>query len=210
MGAAHREYTPAEAAAVSGIAVKTVHNAIDKRIISTASSRTGGRALTDDDLLHLKLWYGVGSILSAERRKRLFDAIANDPDAETVRADDYLIVDVARAREQLAARADALREAEALIHSVNGIAGGEAVFKGTRVSARAIASMRAQGATVEELLEGYPSLTARMIEFAKIWTAAHPARGRPKTLSEQGLRVKSSKRVPLKSGSEPPPADSHS
>ena len=103
-----------------------------------------------------------------------------------------------------------LREAEAVIHSVKGVAGGEAVFKGTRVSARAIASMRAQGATVEELLEGYPSLTARMIEFAEIWTAAHPARGRPKTLSEQGLRVKSSKRVPLKSGSEPSPAGSRS
>lgn len=85
MAATYREYTPAEAAAVSGIAVKTVHNAIDKRIVSTATSRTGGRALTDDDLLHLKLWYGVGSILSAERRKRLFDAIADDPKAETVR-----------------------------------------------------------------------------------------------------------------------------
>lgn len=118
-----------------------MHNAIDKRIISAAQSRTGRRALTDDDLLHLKLWYGVGSILSAERRKRLFDAIANDPDAETVRADDYLIIDVARAREQLAARADALREAEAVIHSVKGVAGGEAVFKGTRVPARAIASI---------------------------------------------------------------------
>ena len=209
MAAAHREYTPAEAAAVSGIAVKTVHNAIDKRIISTATSKTGGRALTDDDLLHLKLWYGVGSILSAERRKRLFDAIADDPAAETVRADDYLIVDVARARQQLAARADALREAEAAIHSVKGVAGGDAVFKGTRIPARAIAGMRAQGATVQELLEGYPALTARMIEFAEIWTAAHPARGRPKTLSEQGLRVKESKKVPLKSGSRSS-AGSHS
>jgi hypothetical protein len=129
MAATHREYTPAEAAAVSGIAVKTVHNAIDKRIVSTATSRTGGRALTDDDLLHLKLWYGVGSIRSAERRKRLFDAIADDPAAETVRADDYLIVDVARARDQLAARADALREAEAAIHSVKGVAGGDAFSK---------------------------------------------------------------------------------
>ncbi|MCQ4633956.1 DUF433 domain-containing protein [Shinella sp. CPCC 100929] len=209
MAATYREYTPAEAAAVSGIAVKTVHNAIDKRIVSTATSRTGGRALTDDDLLHLKLWYGVGSILSAERRKRLFDAIADDPKAETVRADDYLIVDVARARQQLAARADALREAEAAIHSVKGVAGGDAVFKGTRVPVRAIAGMRAQGAAVEELLDGYPALTTRMIELAEIWTAAHPARGRPKTLSEQGLRLKESKKVPLKSVSRPS-AGSHS
>lgn len=210
MGTPHREYTPAEAAAVSGVAVKAVHNAIDKRIISQGASRSGGRALTDDDLLHLKLWYGVGSILSAERRKRLFEAIAKNPAAETVRADDYLIVDVARAREQLAARADALREAEFAIESVKGLMGGEPVFKGTRIPVRAIASMRGQGATVEDLLEGYPSLSARMIEFAEIWTAAHPARGRPKTLSEQGLRVKESKRIPLKPGFRTPSAGSHS
>ena len=69
--------------------------------------------------------------------------------------------------------------------------------------------MRVQGAAVEELLDGYPALTARMIELAEIWTAAHPARGRPKTLSEQGLRLKESKKVPLKSGSRPS-AGSHS
>src|SRR5690606_15308453 len=163
-------------AAVSGIAVKSVHNAIDKRIISRRDARVGGRSLTDDDLLRLKLWYGVGSILTAERRKRLFEAIADDPAAETVRADDYLIVDVARAREQLAARADALREAEAVIRSVKGVSGGEPVFRGTRIPVRAIAGMRAQGASAEEILEGYPSLTARMIDLAEIWTAAHPAR----------------------------------
>lgn len=207
MVAFQREYTPAQAAAVSEIGVKSVHNAIDKRIIeSRVANHQGGRALTDDDLLHLKLWYGVGSILTAERRKRLFEAIKSDPSAATVRADDYLIVDVARAREQLAARADALREAETVIESVKGVLGGEPVFKGTRVPARAIAAMKAQGASTEELLEGYPSITARMVEFAEIWTAAHPARGRPKKLSEHGLKVKSTKRLSPKS--EPGPRSS--
>lgn len=201
MAHARRAYTPAEAAAVSGVAVKSVHNAIDKRIIARSEVRAGGRSLTDDDLLRLKLWYGVGSILTAERRKRLFDAIADDPTAETVRADEYLIVDVTRAREQLAARADALREAEAAIRSVDGVAGGEPVFVGTRIPVRAIASMQAQGASVEELLEGYPSLSAHMLELAEIWTAAHPARGRPKTLAEHGLRAKSTKAISLKAGS---------
>ena len=201
MAHARRAYTPAEAAAVSGVAVKSVHNAIDKRIIARSEVRAGGRSLTDDDLLRLKLWYGVGSILTAERRKRLFDAIADDPAAETVRADEYLIVDVTRAREQLAARADALREAEAAIRSVDGVAGGEPVFVGTRIPVRAIANMQAQGASVEELLEGYPSLTGRMLELAEIWTAAHPARGRPKTLAEHGLRAKSTKAISLKAGS---------
>ncbi|MFF0923866.1 DUF433 domain-containing protein [Rhizobium leguminosarum] len=197
MGNALREYTPAEAAAVSEIAVKAVHNAIDKRILSTRLSRTSGRALTDDDLLRLKLWYGIGSILSAERRKRLFDTIDQNPDADTVRADDYLIVDVARAREHLAARGEALREADQIIHSVKGLVGGEPVFKGTRVPVRTIAAMKLQGAATDEIVEGYPALTARMVDLAEIWVAAHPARGRPRKLSEQGLKVKSINRLPL-------------
>lgn len=197
MATASRSYTPTEAAAVSEIAVKSVHNAIDKRIIEAHFGREG-RELTDADLLRLKLWYGVGSILSAERRKRLFDTIDENPDADTVRADDYLIVDVARAREQLAARAEALREAEQKIQAVKGVIGGEPVFKGTRVPVRMIATMKQQGASSAEIVDGYPSVTARMVELAEIWTAAHPARGRPKKLSEQVLKVKSVKRLPLK------------
>ncbi|APO70525.1 hypothetical protein IE4872_PC00511 (plasmid) [Rhizobium gallicum] len=197
MSTTSRAYTPAEAAAVSEIAVKSVHNAIDKRIIATHPFSSERRALTDEDLLRLKLWYGVGSILSAERRKRLFDTIDQNPDANTIRADDYLIVDVARAREQLAARAEALGEAEKIIHSVKGVVGGEPVFKGTRVPVRMIAAMKIQGASTEEIVEGYPSLTERMVELAEIWTAAHPARGRPRKLSDQGLKVKSVKRLKL-------------
>ena len=197
MVAALREYTPTEAAAVSEIGIKSVHNAIDKRIIGSLSSNPRSRAITDDDLLRLKLWFGVGSILSAERRKRLFAAIEENPEAATVRADDYLIVDVARAREQLAARGEALREADKIIHSVKGVVGGEPVFKGTRVPVRTIAVIKLQGATTDEIVEGYPALTKRMVDLAEIWVAAHPARGRPRKLSEQGLKVKSVKRLPL-------------
>jgi uncharacterized protein (DUF433 family) len=203
-------YTPAEAAAVSEIAVKSVHNAIDKRIIETHLVGSRGRALTDQDLLRLKLWYGVGSILSAERRKRLFDTIDQNPDAETVRADDYLIIDVARAREQLAARAEALREAERIIESVKGVVGDEPVFKRTRVPVRTIAAMKTQGASTAEIVEGYPSLTERMVELAEIWVAAHPARGRPRKLSEQGLKVKSVKRLVLRNENVPKPSGSTS
>jgi uncharacterized protein (DUF433 family) len=210
MASTSHAYTPAEAAAVSEIAVKSVHNAIDKRIIETHLVGSRGRALTDEDLLRLKLWYGVGSILSAERRKRLFDTIDQNPDAETVRADDYLIIDVARAREQLAARAEALREAERMIESVKGVVGGEPVFKRTRVPVRTIAAMKTQGASTAEIVEGYPSLTERMVELAEIWVAAHPARGRPKKLSEQGLKVKSVKHLSLRNENASKPSGSTS
>ena len=52
--------------------------------------------------------------------------------------------------------------------------------------------------------EGYPKLTPRMIELARIWAAAHPTRGRPKKLSEQGFNVKSTKREALNGDPLPP------
>lgn len=204
MSAAARVYTPAEAAAVSQIGIKAVHNAIDKKIVDTVSEGVAPaesvrrRGLTGESLLRLKLWYGVGSTLAMERRQRLFEAIKAKPAAKTVKADDLLIVDVAEARKQLNARIRDLNEAETMIGQVKGVMGGEPVFKGTRIPVRMIASMLTQGTRQADLLEGYPSLNARMIELATIWTAAHPARGRPKKLSDQGVKVKSTKRMTLK------------
>lgn len=210
MSADARVYTPAEAAAVSEIGIKAVHNAIDKKIVDTVNTTAAPtkahrrRGLTGEGLLRLKLWYGVGSTLAAPRRQRLFEAIKAEPAAKTVKADDLLIVDVAEARKQLNARIRDLDEAEALIGRVKGVMGGEPVFKGTRIPVRTIAAMLADGADAPDILEGYPSLTPRMIELATLWTAAHPTRGRPKKLSDQGLKATSSKRTTLKGDPRPP------
>ncbi len=203
MAATARVYTVAEAALLSGVASKAVHNAIDKQIVEARPElRLRGaarRALTRDDLLRLKLWYGVGATLTADRRQRLFEAIKTTPNARTIRADDLLIVDVAEARKQVEAKIRALDEAEATIHREKGIAGGEPVFRGTRIPVRTVAAMLAQGADENEILEGYPALTPHMLELARLWTAAHPVRGRPKRLDELGLKPKSSRRLTLKS-----------
>ncbi len=189
-----RIYTAGEAAAISEIGIKAVHNAIDKRIVETVT-RSAGRQLTEDDLLRLKLWYGVGSALSSDRRKRLFDSIKAEPFADEIRADDLIIVDVAKARNQLADRVRDLDEAGSLITRKKGVMGGEPVFIGTRIPVHLVANMLAAGASAGEILEGYPKLTARMLELSKIWVAAHPRRGRPKSLSDQGIKAKSSKHM---------------
>lgn len=200
MNIAARLYTPAEAAAISEIGVKAVHNAIDKKIVESASD-AAPRLLTAEDLLRLKLWYGIGSALSAERRRRLFEELAEKPSARTVRADDLLIVDLAEARRQIAAKIRDLDEAEADVHSVKGkytaIMGGQPVFRGTRIPVRLVAAMLEQGADEDEILEGYPSLTLRRLQLARIWVAAHPSRGRrPKTLEERGYKLISKSVIP--------------
>ncbi|MGZ2464525.1 uncharacterized protein (DUF433 family) [Sinorhizobium medicae] len=45
--------------------------------------------------------------------------------------------------------------------------------------------MKLQGASTDEIAEGYPALTARMVDLAEIWAAAHAAHGRPRKMSEQ-------------------------
>jgi uncharacterized protein (DUF433 family) len=189
-----RSYTVAEAAAVSGIGIKSVNNAIDKHIIETVT-RSTRRELSDEALLRLKLWYGVGSTLSTDRRQKLFDSIKAEPMANEVRADDLIIVDVAKARKQVASRVKDLDEAASFINRKKGVMGGEPVFAGTRIPVHLVASMLATGADEADILEGYPKLTARMLELAKIWVAAHPRRGRPKSLKDQGLTTKSTKRL---------------
>lgn len=200
-----RLYTPSQAAAISGIGLKAVNNAIDKRIISAARKPRGAtgrspRALTEEDLLRLKLWYAVGDMLSQERRERLFNAIRQQPNARKVKADDLLIIDVAEARKQIAARTRDLDAAEAMVASSRDVMDGEPVFKGTRVPVRLIAAMLAEGSGESEILEGYPALEPRQLELSRIWTAAYPARGRPKSLKDRGFVLKSTKRVSLGDG----------
>ena len=73
------------------------------------------------------------------------------------------------------------------------------MFKGTRIPVYGIAAMLDAGATAEDLLSGYPKLTERLLDLARIWAAAHPRRGRPKSLSDLGLTVKTTRRVTRKS-----------
>lgn len=198
-----RLFSPTEAAAVAGIAVKAVNNAIDKRIVvavRNAGKTIRQRAVSSDGLLQLKLWSQVGGILSQERREKLFEAIMREPNASQVRADDLLIIDVAEARKQIAARTQELEEAEAMIAQDKVVMGGEPLFKGTRIPVRLIASMLEDGVSEEDILAGYPKLIPRHLALAPIWVAAHPRRGRPKPVKDDTLVLKQSRRIKLVHG----------
>jgi uncharacterized protein (DUF433 family) len=48
----------------------------------------------------------------------------------------------------------------------------QAVLKGTRSPVDLVAEMLAQGATGDEILEGYPTLNEEMLSLAPLWSAA--------------------------------------
>ena len=51
------------------------------------------------------------------------------------------------------------------------------MFKGTRIPVDLVADMLAQGATAEEILEGYPTLNAEMISLAPLCMRHHLQHG---------------------------------
>jgi hypothetical protein len=57
--------------------------------------------------------------------------------------------------------------------------GGAPVYRGTRVPVDMVAAMLAQGASTQEILQGYPSLNQEQVELAPLYVAAFPRRGRP-------------------------------
>lgn len=66
-----------------------------------------------------------------------------------------------------------------LVTSDPEIMGGTPVFKGTRIPVDLVADMLAQGATAQEILEGYPTLSAEMISLAPLLTLVLPIQGNP-------------------------------
>jgi uncharacterized protein (DUF433 family) len=59
------------------------------------------------------------------------------------------------------------------------IMNGAPVYRGTRIPVELVAQMLVQGATVQEILSGYPPLNREKVELASLYTAAFPRRGRP-------------------------------
>ena len=65
-------------------------------------------------------------------------------------------------------------ELELFVVSDPEIMGGLPVIRGTRIPVHLVADMIAQGATEEEILSGYPTLTAEDLTRAVRYAAAHP------------------------------------
>ena len=211
-----RLYTPAEAAAVSGLALKAVNNAIDKHIVdivrpAAAGRRTIRRYLTPIHLVCLRLEHGLVGRLPVERRQGLFREVAAKPDAKRINADDLLLVDIGEARRQVAERVRDLDEAEQIIHIDRDTLAGEPVFKGTRIPIYGLVAMLEAGATPDELIAGHSKLDRRKLGLARLWAAAHPRRGRPKRLTDFGFTLKSTTRRSLPSDPlKAPPTSSSS
>jgi uncharacterized protein (DUF433 family) len=175
-------FTPAEAASLSGLALKAVNNAIDKKMVAARIEQRSGhttRLLHKSAIIYLFLQSRLAGKATAEFRRRIFAAITTAPARRFVSVGD-LKLDLREPRREVARRIKELCRAKRIIVSDPEILGGTPVFRRTRIPVHLIADLLHRGGTTRALRASYPRLTDEMIRLAQIYVATHPQRGRPR------------------------------
>jgi uncharacterized protein (DUF433 family) len=195
-------YTPAQAAAITGLPLAAVHKAIDSRLIRPRSSRAGAtvrRLLTKEQLIYLQLEAEGLRLLPVGTRREVAESIQRSPktDLMAVGNGTVLFVEFKSARRKVESQLKQLARVEEMVVSDPEIMHGTPVFKGTRIPVDLVADMLAQGATAEEILEGYPTLSKEKIAMAPLYMRAFPRRGRPSRRPWQGKKARGRKSFPL-------------
>ena len=177
-------YTPSQVSAVTGLPLPAVHKAIEHKLIRPKRVREGQvvqRLLSKSQMLYLLMEAkGLRSLPLATRRQ-VARAVERDPgiDAMAISEGSVILVQCKSARKEMETGLRRLAEAERMVDSDPEILHAAPVYRGTRIPVHAIADMLSQGATVEDILEGYPALTREKVELAPMYAKAFPRRGRP-------------------------------
>jgi uncharacterized protein (DUF433 family) len=179
-----KAYSPAEASAIAKLPLRAVHKLIDSRLIRPHKLRRGNRVqrlLSPEQLVYLRLEAEGVRLLPMDSRREVARAIESGAGADlvAVSGSSVLFVQVKGARRDVERELKRLRKVEQMVVSDPEVMGGTPVYRSTRIPVDLVATMMAQGATVEEILEGYPALSRERVELAPLYVAAFPRRGRP-------------------------------
>lgn len=196
------EYTPAQASALTGLPLPAVHKAIDSGVIRPRTTRSGTtvrRLLSKEHLIFLQLQTEGLHLLPLGTRREIASSIERSPktDELSVGNASALRIEIKPARRKVESQLKLLARIEAMVVSDPDIMRGTPVFKGTRIPVDSVADMLAQGATPEEILEGYPSLGMEKVSIVPLYMQAFPRRGRPSRRPWQGKNPRGGKSFPL-------------
>ena len=177
-------YTPAQASAVAKLPLKAVQKLIDGRLIRPRRMRSGRetqRLLSPEQLVYLRLEAEGVRLLPLAARREVARTVVSKPEVHSiaVAGGSALVIEVEHARREVEQELKRLRKMQAMVVSDPEIMRGTPVFEGTRIPVELVAEMAAEGATVEEILAGYPALRREQVELAPLYVAAFPRRGRP-------------------------------
>src|SRR5438105_15231597 len=111
-------FTPTEAAVLTGLPLKAVNNAIDKKTISAVAGEEGGRLLDARALVSLSLERRLSDRIAPELRRQVFDALAGSPRNVVSLEGGLVKIDLREARRALGASVRDLRRARRRVVSI--------------------------------------------------------------------------------------------
>lgn len=178
------KYSAAEASALTNLPIRAARRLIDRRLIRPRRLQRGRstqRLLSFEQLVYLRLEAEGLCLLPIAARRKIARQIESDAqvDAVSVSQGPALLIQVKNVRRALDQSLKRLQRAANAIVEDPELMRGTPVYRGTRIPVKLIADMLNQGASVEEILEGYPALNRQKIELAPLYMQAFPRRGRP-------------------------------
>ena len=177
-------YTLTQASVISQMPLPAVHKLIERRLIRPRRVRVGGRTvrvLSREQLVYLRLESAGVRLFPMATRRQILRSIESAPEAEAIPVPQgsAIHVHVEELRREVDRALSQLALARDMVTSNPEIMGGTPVFRKTRIPVDLVADMLAQGASVEEILEGYPALNGTQVKLAPLYLRSFPRRGRP-------------------------------
>ena len=174
------QFTAAEAAFVLREPVRAVKKALDAGPVRPMLLRRAGasvRAIEWRDLFYLYAVRALRDELTPKARTEFYEALQQAPIErhDEVRFGRFRI-SVSDLVKEVERRTTDLAE---LAEKVEFQADGEPLLKGTPIEVYRIAALLEGGASIEQVLEYYPSLSRKQVETAQVYAEAYPKAGRP-------------------------------
>lgn len=176
-------YSPPEAAFIADRSLQFVQKLVDDGPLTVEVAKAGkslSRRFTEVDIIFARLAGELTPTLSPEARKIIYTEIRERGQVPDRVAVGIVLIETRPARQAVRERIRRLRNARRNVVCDPDIRGGEPTVLGTRIPVYMLADISANGATLDDLLEDYPSLDRERLVAALDYAAAYPPRGRPK------------------------------
>lgn len=174
-----QNFTLSEAGYVLGRTPAMLNKAVDTGVIHARQKKVGNmvqRLLGPAELRFLRLADELDKDLTPAGRRRLYGALRKLPDDAHKLQLGRLELDLGQIDTDLKDRMAKLEAVRGRIESTG--ARGEAVVRGTAISAHLIAAL-ARDEGIDVVLADFPSMTRDQVEAAVEYAKAYPKRGRP-------------------------------
>jgi len=177
-----REYSTAEAAAITGVPLATVNHFISRELgdLGIAVWGDGKRTISYDGLVALRMAFDYPKSMAPGSRVEVIEKALRSPRKKHLALEGgKVIVRVDASRRAVAEGFRKLHQAEAMVAIDAKTLRGEPCIGGTRIPVRSVAEL-VSAANVGGARTTYSKLTKTQIELACLYAKAHPRRGRPR------------------------------